>query len=149
MAEDARPKPRGDSTRPTSHADHVTKDWEHLGHMVERARVAASYRTVRSFAQAIGIPENRLYRLENGRSVGRNVLVAVELGLGWGPGSIDQILEGQQAMSNDDPQLDNDIEVELWNTLKLIKGLTHGERLAHLEMHRKFRREQGQMEESG
>jgi transcriptional regulator with XRE-family HTH domain len=105
--------------------------------MVARARLAAGYSTVRKFAQAIGVTENRLYRLEGGRSVGRNVLVAIELGLKWGPGSTEHVLEGGSPHS--DPPLDNEAERELWQILKLIKSLTHAERLAHLEIHRKYR----------
>lgn len=125
-------------------------DWQQLGHVVTNARIAAGFRTAKAFALAIGVKDNRMYRLEAGRSVGRNVLAAVELGLAWPPGRAERVLDGTDTPRPprkpsrrrwaDDPELGTDTERELWRKLKMIKGLSHEERLAHLRVHRSHRR---------
>ncbi|WP_372673155.1 hypothetical protein [Amycolatopsis kentuckyensis] len=60
------------------------------------ARIAAGYRTTRAFAAATGIGDKTHYRLEQGKSVGRDTLAIVEQHVGWAPGSAAAVLRGEE-----------------------------------------------------
>jgi hypothetical protein len=87
------------------------------------------YSDTRSFAEAIGLHERTIGRLETGHSVGRNTLVKIETFFGWEPQSAEAILAGGDpqevgaaaagtSMSEDDPgdlaPLD-DVEQKIWD----------------------------------
>jgi hypothetical protein len=65
-----------------------------LGEYVTHARREAGLATTRDWARVIGISENTLGKVENGRTVGRDTLAAVEAFFQWEPGSVRAILAG-------------------------------------------------------
>lgn len=130
-----------------AHGRHA-EDWQRLGDYVTQLRRAAGYETMRAFAEACGIHEKTLGKLETGQAVNRNTLAAVETGLhkrpGWCNGVLDQVdLEGGMN-GEQEPILQNKIERELWAELLLINALTHDERLHLLESYRKYAGRLGQ-----
>lgn len=74
----------------------VQDEWQKLADHVVTRRVALGYRTRRQFAAALGISERTMAELESGRPVGDNTLAAVEVKLGWAPGSARDTLAGRQ-----------------------------------------------------
>jgi transcriptional regulator with XRE-family HTH domain len=69
-------------------------DWKRLASYVARRRVEVGYSHRNAFANAIGISDNTLAKLERGESVRRDTLMTVENALGWRPGSANAILDG-------------------------------------------------------
>jgi hypothetical protein len=92
-----RPAGRLDTRGPGRHARRVTgPDWTRLAAYVTSGRIDAGYGTVLAFAAATGINSKTHYRLEQGKSVGRDTLAIVEKHLGWAPGSAAAVLRGEE-----------------------------------------------------
>jgi hypothetical protein len=97
------------------------EDWSRLADHVITARVRQGYKTRRGFAaylDHIGHPVNErtLGNLERGMSVSADTVAAVEIGLGWEPGSGRAILAGGRptlaAQMEDSAQAVDDLAVE-------------------------------------
>jgi hypothetical protein len=70
------------------------EDWRRLADYVVARRVELGMRDRRAFAQATGVTERTLGKLENGQRVSPSTLGMVENRLGWAPGSCRRILAG-------------------------------------------------------
>jgi hypothetical protein len=76
------------------------RDWKRLGKYVVQARVEAGYPKRPSFVEAIeriagtAVTDRTIGNLERGTPVSDNTIAAVELTLGWAPGSGEAILRG-------------------------------------------------------
>jgi hypothetical protein len=70
------------------------EDWRRLGDYVIARRVELNMRDRRAFAEATGVTDRTLGKLENGQRVSASTLGVVENQLGWGPGSCRRILAG-------------------------------------------------------
>src|SRR5690348_18303554 len=70
------------------------EDWRRLADYVVARRVELGMRDRRAFAEATGVTERTLGKLENGQHVSPSTLGMVENRLGWTPGSWRRILEG-------------------------------------------------------
>jgi hypothetical protein len=70
------------------------EDWLRLADYVVARRVELGMRDRRAFAQATGVTERTLGKLENGQRVSPSTLAMVENRLGWAPGSCRRILAG-------------------------------------------------------
>lgn len=70
------------------------EDWRRLADYVVARRVGLHMRDRRAFAQATGVTDRTLGKLENGQRVSPSTLAMVENQLGWGPGSCRRILAG-------------------------------------------------------
>jgi transcriptional regulator with XRE-family HTH domain len=70
------------------------EDWRRLADYVVARRVELGMRDRRAFAEATGVTERTLGKLENGQRVSPSTLAMVENRLGWGPGSSRRILAG-------------------------------------------------------
>src|SRR5438132_13448228 len=70
------------------------EDWRRLADYVVARRVELGMRDRRAFAEATGVTERTLGKLENGQRVSPSTLGMVENRLGWAPGSCRRILEG-------------------------------------------------------
>jgi Helix-turn-helix len=70
------------------------EDWLRLADYVVAHRVELGMRDRRTFAQATGVTERTLGKLENGQRVSPSTLAIVEIRLGWAPGSCRRILAG-------------------------------------------------------
>jgi Helix-turn-helix len=69
-------------------------DWLRLADYVVARRVELGMRDRRAFAEATGVTERTLGKLENGQRVSPSTLAMVENRLGWAPGSYRRILAG-------------------------------------------------------
>jgi hypothetical protein len=69
-------------------------DWRRLADYVVARRVELHMRDRRAFAQATGVTDRTLGKLENGQRVSPSTLGMVENQLGWRPGSCRRILAG-------------------------------------------------------
>jgi Helix-turn-helix len=69
-------------------------NWQRLGDYVVARRAALGMRDRRAFADATGVTDRTLGKLENGKKVSASTLGAVENQLGWAPGSCRRILAG-------------------------------------------------------
>ena len=72
----------------------AAEDWLRLADYIVARRVELGMRDRRAFAEATGVTERTLGKLENGQRVSPSTLGMVENRLGWGPGSCRRILEG-------------------------------------------------------
>ncbi|HEY3980187.1 MAG TPA: helix-turn-helix transcriptional regulator [Streptosporangiaceae bacterium] len=72
----------------------VDEDWQRLADYVVARRVELGIRDRRAFAEATGVTERTLGKLENGQRVSPSTLGMVENKLGWAPGSWRRILAG-------------------------------------------------------
>ena len=72
----------------------MTEDWQRLADYVIARRVELGMRDRRAFAEATGVTERTLGKLENGQHVSPSTLGMVENRLGWTPGSCRRILAG-------------------------------------------------------
>ena len=72
----------------------VGEDWQRLADYVVARRVELGMRDRRAFAEATGVTERTLGKLENGQRVSPSTLGMVENRLGWAPGSCRRILAG-------------------------------------------------------
>ena len=70
------------------------EDWRRLADYVVARRVELNMRDRRAFAQATGVTDRTLGKLENGQRVSPSTLGMVENQLGWAPGSCRRILAG-------------------------------------------------------
>jgi Helix-turn-helix len=70
------------------------EDWRRLADYVVARRVELHMGDRRAFAQATGVTDRTLGKLENGQRVSPSTLGMVENQLGWAPGSCRQILAG-------------------------------------------------------
>jgi hypothetical protein len=70
------------------------EDWRRLADYVVARRVELGMRDRRALAEATGVTERTLGKLENGQSVSASTLGMVENRLGWAPGSCRRILAG-------------------------------------------------------
>ena len=70
------------------------EDWRRLADYVVARRVELGMRDRRAFAEATGVTERTLGKLENGQRVSPSTLGMVENKLGWAPGSCRRILAG-------------------------------------------------------
>ena len=70
------------------------EDWQRLADYVVARRVELGMRDRRAFAEATGVTERTLGKLENGQHVSPSTLGMVENRLGWAPGSCRRILAG-------------------------------------------------------
>jgi transcriptional regulator with XRE-family HTH domain len=70
------------------------ENWRRLADYVVAGRVALGMRDRRSLAAATGVTERTLGKLENGQRVSASTLAAIEIVLGWAPGSCRRILAG-------------------------------------------------------
>jgi Helix-turn-helix len=70
------------------------EDWQRLADYVVARRVELGMRDRRAFAEATGVTERTLGKLENGQHVSPSTLGMVENRLGWAPGSCRRILGG-------------------------------------------------------
>jgi transcriptional regulator with XRE-family HTH domain len=70
------------------------EDWFRLADYVVARRVALGMRDRRALADATGITERTLGKLENGEHVSASTLAVIENELGWAPGSARRILAG-------------------------------------------------------
>jgi transcriptional regulator with XRE-family HTH domain len=71
-------------------------DWLRLADYVVARRVELGMRERRAFAEATGVTERTLGKLENGQRVSPSTLAMVENRLGWAPGSCRRILAGRE-----------------------------------------------------
>jgi hypothetical protein len=72
----------------------AVEDWQRLADYVIARRVQLGLRDRRAFAEATGVTERTLGKLENGQRVSPSTLGMVENRLGWAPGSCRRILAG-------------------------------------------------------
>jgi len=70
------------------------EDWQRLADYVVARRVELGMRDRRAFAEATGVTERTLGKLENGQRVSPSTLGMVENRLGWAPGSCRRLLAG-------------------------------------------------------
>ena len=70
------------------------EDWQRLADYVVARRVELGMRDRRAFAEATGVTERTLGKLETGQHVSASTLGMVENKLGWAPGSCRRILAG-------------------------------------------------------
>ena len=70
------------------------EDWRRLADYVVARRVELGMRDRRALAEATGVTERTLGKLENGQHVSPSTLGMVENRLGWAPGSWRRILAG-------------------------------------------------------
>jgi hypothetical protein len=70
------------------------EDWMRLADYVIARRVELHMRDRRAFAEATGVTDRTLGKLENGQRVSASTLGVVENQLGWAPGSCRRILAG-------------------------------------------------------
>jgi hypothetical protein len=70
------------------------EDWQRLADYVVARRVELGMRDRRALAEATGVTERTLGKLENGQHVSPSTLGMVENRLGWAPGSCRRILAG-------------------------------------------------------
>ena len=72
------------------------EDWRRLADYVVARRVELGMRDRRAFAEATGVTERTLGKLENGQRVSPSTLAMVENHLGWAPGSCRRLLAGEE-----------------------------------------------------
>src|ERR1700746_1044101 len=70
------------------------EDWRRLADYVVARRVELGMRDRRAFAQATGVTERTLGKLENGQRVSPSTLGMVENRLAWAPGSCRGVTPG-------------------------------------------------------
>src|ERR1700745_4472240 len=70
------------------------EDWQRLADYVVARRVELGMPDRRALAEATGVTERTLGKLENGQHVSPSTLGMVENRLGWAPGSCRRILAG-------------------------------------------------------
>ena len=72
----------------------AAEDWLRLADYVVGRRVELGMRDRRAFAQATGVTERTIGKLENGQHVSPSTLAMAENRLGWAPGSCRRVLAG-------------------------------------------------------
>src|SRR5262249_60742277 len=76
------------------------EEWQRLADYVVARRVELGMRDRRAFAEATGVTERTLGKLENGQRVSPSTLGMVENHLGWAPGSCRRLLAGGEPSVN-------------------------------------------------
>ena len=120
------------------------EDWPRLGAYVlreasDRKRVS----TVLGISRETGLNPKTVRKLINGVPVRRDTLLTIERWLDWQPGGIEAVLRGEEPLRDDmgaaerlmrqrSPELRDQTERDLWETLATISPLTYEERLAKL-----------------
>jgi hypothetical protein len=97
-----------------------------LASFVIARRGELGYRDRRAFSKAVGISDRTIGKVELGQSVSMSTLGVVENGLGWEPGSAQQVLEGgdpairgQQAPAGPPRRIYTDpVMQEAWDALE-------------------------------
>jgi transcriptional regulator with XRE-family HTH domain len=74
-------------------------DWRRLADYVVARRVELGMRDRRAFAEATGVTDRTLGKLENGQRVSASTLGIVENKLGWAPGSWRRIVAGREPVT--------------------------------------------------
>jgi hypothetical protein len=96
------------------------EDWQRLGDYVVARRIALGMRDRRALAEATGVSDRTLGKVETGRRVSASTLGALDNHLGWAPGSCRQVLAGGEPVivaagpalpRYDDPTLQHIAEV--------------------------------------
>src|SRR5215472_10926187 len=92
------------------------EDWLRLADYVVARRVELGMRDRRALAEATGVTERTLGKLENGQRVSPSTLAMVENRLGWAPGSSRRVLAGgePQMVSPDRGQAEHE-DPTLWH----------------------------------
>lgn len=72
----------------------AAEDWLRLADYVIARRVELGMRERRALAEATGVTERTLGKLENGQRTSPSTLAIVENHLGWAPGSCRRVLAG-------------------------------------------------------
>lgn len=75
------------------------EDWRRLADYVVARRVELHMRDRRAFAEATGVTDRTLGKLENGHRVSPSTLGVVENQLGWVPGSCRRVLAGGEPVA--------------------------------------------------
>jgi hypothetical protein len=75
------------------------EDWRRLADYVVARRVELGMRDRRAFAEATGVTDRTLGKLENGHRVSKSTLGMAENQLGWAPGSCRRILAGGEPIT--------------------------------------------------
>ena len=75
------------------------EDWRRLADYVVARRVELHMRDRRAFAEATGVTDRTLGKLENGQRVSPSTLGMVENQLAWAPGSCRRILAGGEPVT--------------------------------------------------
>src|SRR5579862_1902403 len=75
------------------------EDWRRLADYVVARRVELGMRDRRAFAEATGVTDRTLGKLENGQRVSPSTLGVVENHLGWAPGSCRRVLTGAEPVA--------------------------------------------------
>ena len=75
------------------------EDWRRLADYVVARRVELHMRDRRALAEATGVTDRTLGKLENGQRVSPSTLGMVENQLGWAPGSCRRILAGGEPVT--------------------------------------------------
>ena len=87
--------PVGDERRLTGKDGHMAdEDWQRLADYIVARRVELGMRDRRAVAEATGVTERTLGKLENGQRVSPSTLGMIENRLGWTPGSWRRLLAG-------------------------------------------------------
>src|ERR1700689_2299314 len=93
------------------------EDWRRLADYVVARRVELGMRDRRALAEATGVTERTLGKLENGQHVSPSSLGMVENRLGWAPGSWRRILAGgEPKVGSLDPGPAEYEDPTLWET---------------------------------
>jgi len=116
--------PVGDERRLAGKDGHMAdEDWQRLADYVVARRVELGMRDRRAFAEATGVTERTLGKLENGQRVSPSTLGMVENRLGWAPGSCRRLLAGgEPTVSSPDRGQAEHEDPTLWH-LKSTPGL--------------------------
>ena len=103
--------------RGTGKGGHMTgEDWQRLADYVVARRVELGMRDRRALAEATGVTERTLGKLENGQHVSPSTLGMVENRLGWTPGSCRRILAGgEPKVGSPDPERAEYEDPTLWH----------------------------------
>ena len=106
------------------------EDWRRLADYVIARRVELHMRDRRTFAQATGVTDRTLGKLENGQRVSASTLGIVENRLDWAPGSCRRILAGGEpdigSVGHDDTEYDDPTLRHLANTPGLPPDVVRG-----------------------
>jgi len=92
------------------------EDWRRLADYVVARRVELGMRDRRAFAEATGVTERTLGKLENGQRVSPSTLGMVDNHLAWAPGSCRRILAGgEPSVGPPDPRPAEYEDPTLWH----------------------------------
>ena len=125
----------------------ASEDWQRLADYIVARRVELGMRDRRAFAEATGVTERTLGKLENGQRVSPSTLGMVENRLGWAPGSWRRILEGgEPSVGSQDPGPAEHEDPTLWH-LASTPGLPPDVVRGIVALARNWRQSEGGTEE--